>query len=213
MRCAALPREGLAEEFPRDGTLLFFSFDGQADDEVFVSLDDPATRVGARVLYIPENTPVLPAEPPPVLEACPLVELGADPGQSAPDLWLPQTRRALLGDRRQWPHPRDTAAELKPFIRAFRRLRTLVGHQIGGQAVPVQGPVEYEIANATHGGAHAWGDEPLDREAERWVLLAQFAGDADAKATWGDEVVLYWLIRPEDLAAHRFDQARLIVQG
>lgn len=164
MRCAALPREGLAEEFPRDGTLLFFSFDGQADDEVFVSLDDPATRVGARVLYIPEHTPVLPAEPPPVLEACPLVE-------------------------------------------------PLVGHQIGGHAVPVQGPVEYEIANATHGGAHAWGDEPLDREAERWVLLAQFAGDADAKATWGDEVVLYWLIRPEDLAAHRFDQARLIVQG
>ncbi|MFF7285901.1 DUF1963 domain-containing protein [Streptomyces griseorubiginosus] len=87
------------------------------------------------------------------------------------------------------------------------------GHQIGGHAVPVPGPVEYEIANATHGGAHAWGDEPLDREAERWVLLAQFAGDADAKATWGDEVVLYWLIRPEDLAAHRFDQARLIVQG
>ncbi len=213
MRCAALPREGLAEEFPRDGTLLFFSFDGQADDEVFVSLDDPATRVGARVLYIPENTPVLPAEPPPVVEACPLVELGAARGRAPRPCGCPRPGEPCSATIASGRNPRDTPAELKPFIRAFRRLRTLVGHQIGGQAVPVQGPVEYEIANATHGGAHAWGDEPLDREAERWVPLAQFAGDADAKATGGDEVVLYWLIRPEDLAAHRFDQARLIVQG
>ncbi|MFF7047734.1 DUF1963 domain-containing protein [Streptomyces griseorubiginosus] len=81
--------------------------------------------------------------------------------------------------------------------------------------MPVQGPVEYEIANATYGGTHAWGDEPLDQEAERWVLLAQFACD-DAKARGvgeGGEIVHYWLIRPEDLAAHRFDQARLTVQG
>ena len=200
-------------EFPRDGTLLFFYFDGQADEDAFVSVDDPETRAGARVLYIPEGTPVFPADPPHVLEALPRVELGAATGQSAPDLWLPQTRRALLGDTRHWPHPRDTPTELKPFVRAFGRLRTRIGHQIGGHAVPVQGPVEYEIANAAYGGMHAWGDEPLDQEAECWVLLAQFAGDSDARTTWGDEGVLYWLIRPEDLAAHRFDQARLTVQG
>ncbi|WP_020134579.1 DUF1963 domain-containing protein [Streptomyces sp. 351MFTsu5.1] len=145
----------------------------------------PGTWAGARVLYIPENTPVVPADQPPALEPLPPVELGADDGQSAPDLSLPQARRALLGDTRPWPHPRDTPAELKPFVRTFRRLRTRIGHQIGGHAVPVQGPVEYEIANATHGGTQAWGDE----------------------------AVLYWLIRPEDLAAHRFDQARLTVQG
>ncbi|MFG2339496.1 DUF1963 domain-containing protein [Streptomyces yangpuensis] len=213
VRCAALPRDGLAEEFPRDGTLLFFYFDGQVDEEAFVSVDDPETWAGAQVLYIPESTPVLPADTPSVLAAFPHVELSADTEQSAPDLWLPQARQALLGDTRHWPHPRDTPADLKPFLRAFRQLRTRIDHQIGGNAVPVQGPVEYEIANAVLGGLHAWGDQLLDQEAERWVLLAQFGSDSDATMTWGDNSTLYWLIRPEDLAAHRFDQARLTVQG
>ncbi|MDG5808919.1 YwqG family protein [Streptomyces ossamyceticus] len=213
VRCAALPGDGLVEEFPRDGTLLFFCFDGQVDEEAFVSVDDPETWAGARVLYIPENTPVFPADTPSVLEAFPRVELSADTGQSAPDLWLPQARQALLGDARHWPHPRDTPAELKAFVRAFGKLRTRIDHQIGGNAMPVQGPVEYEIANAVLGGVHAWGDQLLDQEAERWVLLAQFGSDSDAKMTWGDEGALYWLIRSEDLAAHRFDQARLTVQG
>ncbi|MFM9594821.1 DUF1963 domain-containing protein [Streptomyces scabiei] len=213
VRCAALPRDGLAEEFPGDGTLLFFSFDGQVDEEVLVSVDDPETRAGAEVLYIPQNTLVAPAETPYPLEAYPRVELAADAGRSAPDVWLPQARRALLGDTRPWPHSRDTPAELRAFTRAFARLRTRIDHRIGGHATPVQGPVEYEIADAAIGGGYAWGDEPLDREAERWVLLAQFAGDSEAGTTWGDEGALYWLIRPEDLAARRFDRARLTVQG
>ncbi|TQE24397.1 DUF1963 domain-containing protein [Streptomyces ipomoeae] len=127
--------------------------------------------------------------------------------------WLPSARQALLGDTRHWPHPRETPAELKSFLRAFGRLRTRIGHQVGGHAVPVQGPVEYDIANAALGGMHAWGDQPLDQEAKRWVLLAQFDSDGDAKMAWGEEGALYWLIRPEDLAAQRFDQARLTVQG
>ncbi|AZP23740.1 DUF1963 domain-containing protein [Streptomyces aquilus] len=212
VRCAALPRYGLAQEFPQDGSLLFFYFDGQVDEDAFVSVDDPESWAGAQVVYVPENAPVLPTDTPPVLEAFPRVELTADTAQSAPDLWLPQARRALLGDARHWPHPRDTPAELKPFVRAFGRLRTRIDHQIGGHAVPVQGPVEYELANATLGGMQAWGDRPLDQEAERWVLLAQFGTDSDAKMTWGEEGALYWLIRSEDLAAHRFDEARLIVQ-
>lgn len=213
VRCAALPRDGLAEEFPQDGTLLFFYFDGQVDEDAFVSVDDPETWAGAQVLYVPANTPVLPADTPPVLEAFPRVELSAETGQSAPDLWLPQARRALLGDTRHWPHPRDTPAELKPFVRAFRQLRTRIDHRIGGHAVPVQGPVEYELANAALGGMHTWGDRLLDQEAKRWVLLAQFGSDSEAKMTWGEEGALYWLIRLADLAAHRFDEARLIVQG
>ncbi|MES5824737.1 YwqG family protein [Streptomyces sp. RG80] len=213
VRCAALPREGLAEQFPKDGTLLFFFFDGQVDDDVFVSADDPETRAGARVLYVPERIPVVPAATPLELEALSRVELTADTEQSAPDLWLPQVRQSLLGDSRHWPHPRETPAELRSFRRAFARLRTRIGHQVGGHAVPVQGPVEYDIANAMLGGVHAWGDQPLDQEAERWVLFAQFDSDQDAKTAWGEQGTLYWLIRPEDLAALRFDQARLTVQG
>ncbi|MEV0223952.1 DUF1963 domain-containing protein [Streptomyces sp. NPDC050704] len=141
------------------------------------------------------------------------MDLTAEMEQSAPDLWLPQTRQVLLGDGRHWPHHlRETPAELKPFLRAFGRLRTRVGHQIGGHAVPIQGPVEYEIANGALGSMHAWGDQSHDQEAERWVLLAQFDSDSDAKMEWGDVGALYWLIRPEDLVAHRFGQVRLTVQ-
>lgn len=213
VRCAALPREGLAEQFPQEGILLFFFFDGQVDEDVFVSADNPETWAGAQVLYVPENTPVHPTEVPPELEAFSRVELTADIEQSAPDLWLPQVRQALLGETRPWPHPRETPAELKSFVRSFGRLRTRIGHQVGGHAVPVQGPVEYDIANAVLGGMHAWGEQPLDQEAERWVVLAQFDSDSEAKMAWGDEGTLYWLIRPEDLAGQRFDQARLTVQG
>lgn len=165
------------------------------------------------MLYVPENTPVLPADTPSALEPYPRVELTAQSEQSAPDLWLPQARRALLGDTRAWPrHHRDTPAHLTAFVRAFARLRTRVEHQISGHACPVQGPVEYDVANATLAERHEWGDPPLDDEAERWVLLAQFAGDHDADMMWGDDGMLYWLIRTEDLAARRFDQARLVIQ-
>ncbi|MEU6739137.1 YwqG family protein [Streptosporangium sandarakinum] len=215
VRCALLPRAGLTAAFPQDGTLLFFYFDGQddnADDGSFVSPHDPETWAGAQVLYVPGDTPVFRVETPRELEPYPHVELAAGVEESAPDLWLPQAREALLGDGRHWPDLRETPARLRPFLRAFRRLRTRIDHQIGGHAVPVQGPVEYEIANAALGSVHSWGTPVLDREAGRWVLLAQFDSDGDAKMMWGDTGALYWLIRPEHLATHRFDQARLTVQ-
>ncbi|MFJ6723974.1 DUF1963 domain-containing protein [Streptomyces sp. NPDC091281] len=215
VRCDALPRAGLPEAFPTAGTLLFFHFDSRADEDAFVSVDDPESWAGARVVYVPQGTPVAPVDTPPEIEAFPRVALAADVEESAPDLGLPQARRALLGDDRHWPHPRDTPAELKPFLRAFRRLRTRIGHQVGGHALPVQGPVEYDIAGGTaaaEGGLHAEGGRFLDREAERWVLLTQFSSDGSARTTSPDDGTLYWLIRPEDLAARRFDRARLTVQ-
>jgi hypothetical protein len=145
------------------------------------------------------------------------VDLAADVEQSAPDLWLPQSRQALLGEGQLWPdRPRETPAGLKPFLRAFGDLRGDIGNQIGGHALPVQGPVEYEIADAALSGIHAeWGDCLLDQEAERWILLAQFSSTSDASMTWGEEgaLTLYWLIRREDLAARRFEQARLTAQS
>jgi uncharacterized protein YwqG len=212
VRCAALPGDRLAEPLPPDGTLLFFTFDTRTKDDAFVSVDDPESRAGARVVYIPQHTPLLPTDPPAPVQAFPRVDLTAEVEESAPDLWLPRSRHALLGDGRPWPHARETPAELKPFLRAFGRLRGRAGHQIGGHAIPVQGPVEYEIANAALGGTRAWGDHDLDREAERWVLLAHFDSDGEAKMAWGEEGALYWLISREDLAARRFERARLTLQ-
>ncbi len=85
--------------------------------------------------------------------------------------------------------------------------------------MPVQGPVEYEIAGAALGGEYDWGEDLLDREAERWHLLAQFDSEDDgdeggeARMTWGDGGALYWLIRADDLAARRFDRARFTLQS
>ncbi|WP_280863668.1 MULTISPECIES: DUF1963 domain-containing protein [unclassified Streptomyces] len=55
-------------------------------------------------------------------------------------------------------------------------------------------------------------DQAHGQEAERWLLLSQFHSDGDAGMEWGDVAALYWLIRPEDLAAHRFGQVPLTMQ-
>ncbi|WP_246126809.1 YwqG family protein [Embleya hyalina] len=217
VRCAALPAAGRAPGFPCDGTLLFFYFDGRVDSDgddepAFVSIHDPATWVGARVLYVPEGTPVSPADVPREPAPYPRVELAAEVEQSAPDLWLPQVREALLGTGDPWPEPREIPVGLRPFRRAFGKLNGRIGHRIGGHAVPIQGPVEYEIANADLGVERPWGDPPLDAEAGRWLLLAQFDGDEDAGMEWGDAGTLYWLIRPEDLTDRNFTRTRLVAQ-
>ncbi|OPC78531.1 hypothetical protein B4N89_39560 [Embleya scabrispora] len=217
VRCAALPAAGRAAGVPGDGTLLFFYFDGRGEDagddeSAFVSVYDPQTWVGARVLYVPEGTPVSPVEPPCGPAPYPRVELAADVEQSAPDLWLPQVREALLGSGDPWPEPREIPVGLRPFRRAFAKLDGRIGHRVGGHAVPIQGPVEYEAASADLGVERPWGEPQLDAEATRWLLLAQFDSDEDAGMEWGDAGTLYWLIRSEDLADRRFDRARLVAQ-
>lgn len=83
-----------------------------------------------------------------------------------------------------------------------------VAHQVGGHAQSVQGAVEIVVAHGALGGRDvSWEDPRLEREAGRWALLAQFDSDEDADMMWGDGGALYWLIRPDDLAAGRFEKA------
>lgn len=218
VRCAALPTAGRSPGFPPDGTLLFFYFDGRVESDgddgpAFVSIYDPATWVGARVLYVPEGTPVFPADVPRGPAPYPRVELAAEVEQSAPDLWLPQVRRALLGTDDPWPEPREIPVALRPFRRAFAKLDSHIGHRIGGHAAPIQGPVEYEAAAAELGTERLWGDPQLDAAATHWVLLAQFDSDEAAGMEWADAGTLYWLIHPEDLADRNFTRTRLIAQS
>ncbi len=71
----------------------------------------------------------------------------------------------------------------------------------------MQGDVEYEVAQAALGVSVDWCDHALACEAGRWLLLAQVDSDDNANMMWGDVGMLYWLIRPEDLTARRFDRA------
>ena len=74
----------------------------------------------------------------------------------------------------------------------------------------MQGPVELEAAygELSRGGRDkiAWTDPLVRSAADDWILLGQFDTDSQAQFMWGDCGVLYYLIRPADLAALRFDR-------
>ncbi|MFF9978099.1 DUF1963 domain-containing protein [Streptomyces erythrochromogenes] len=76
-----------------------------------------------------------------------------------------------------------------------------------GHPVPVQEPVEWEVARGLLDPDAAWQDSRPDDEAAEWVLLAQIDTAEAADMMWGDAGTVYWLIRPADLAAGRFEEA------
>jgi hypothetical protein len=78
-----------------------------------------------------------------------------------------------------------------------------------GNPDPVQGPVEIEIAyGLLSGGGRTkldWRDPAVVAASRGWLLLAQFDSDDQAGFMWGDAGVLYFMIRPDDLATATFD--------
>ncbi|MFJ3727871.1 YwqG family protein [Streptomyces sp. NPDC090045] len=209
--CAALAAAGDAGlALPASGTLLFFLFDDRLDgDDPLVHPDDPESRPGARVVYVPAGTATRPHPAPAGLPPYPEVPLTAQAGLTVPSSDAPSVRAAFgeAADSRDWRHhpvnarPFDNAlGALDPDPRGSR-------HRLGGHAVPVQGAVEWEIAHALVGSGASRQDPRLNDEAAKWVLLAQIDTDDAADMMWGDVGTLYWLIRPADLAAGRFEEA------
>jgi uncharacterized protein YwqG len=207
--CAALPAGELDLPLPAAGWLAFFYFDGQLDGgEAVVDPGDRATRPGARVLYLPPETGRLPERAAPaVLTPYPEVVLTARVAPSAPDAGSAATHGAFapagtpLGV--EFAHP--VCGE--EFTEAVWERQAGVAHQMGGHPQSVQNPVEIEVARGALGGDLEWEDPRIGEEARHWVLLAQFDSDDDADMMWGDSGSLYWLMRPDDLAAGRFDRA------
>lgn len=68
-------------------------------------------------------------------------------------------------------------------------------HQIGGWADPVQGPVEFEVAQAALDGPIEYGDDAHTAEGLEWNLLLQVDTDYNSDMMWGDVGTLYWLAR------------------
>ncbi|MDJ0380546.1 YwqG family protein [Streptomyces sp. G-G2] len=206
--CAALPADALDIAFPADGTLLFFYFDGRLDDgdDALVLAADPDSRAGARVLHVPVGADPVEREAPPGLAPYPVAYLTARPTMTSTEPWHPHVQRtfapqAAFGSR--YDHPVCG----QEFLDAVWDFDGDVGHQLGGHAHAIHNPVELEIADAALGGATSWDDPLIRDEVDRWVLLAQFDSENAADMMWGDCGALYWLIRPEDLAALRFDRA------
>ncbi|CAM5657218.1 YwqG family protein [Streptomyces avidinii] len=214
--CAALAAAGdCGLALPDSGTLLFFHYDGRLDcGDSLVHASDPDTRPGAQVLHIPAGTPTRPHPAPPELPPYPEVPLTAEAGMTVPAYDAPSVRAAFgeVVDSPQWRHHPVNA---RPFTTALEKLDSDAGdvtHRLGGHPVPVQGAVEWEIAHAVLGPGTSWHDARMGDEAARWVLLAQIDTDDAAEMMWGDVGSLYWLIRPADLAAGRFDKASFVLQ-
>ena len=198
--CGQLPSDTLS--MPRTGTLSFFAWDEEAAGYL----------EAARVVYAPPGAPVTERDPPAGARSYDLVELTGDLHATAPALDSPVFREAvsdLADDDRafldDWQAP-------EPFRQGLWDLTPQPRHRIGGHAFPIQNSVELEVAHAQLGGAIAWSDPALHREALRWTLLTQFDSDHWARMMWGDVGSLYWLIRPGDLAARRFEAASLTWQ-
>ncbi|MFI9809068.1 YwqG family protein [Streptomyces sp. NPDC052301] len=204
--CGLLPSADLDIALPSDGTLAFFYFDGQLDDGcAVVDPGDPDSWGGARVLYIPAHVPVAERAAPRGIRPSPEVRLTAHLETTAPQPHHPVVSRAFAST------PDDHRARHRDFEEALWNFFEGTEHRVGGYATPVQGEVELEVARGAL-GSPPWDDPRIDEEALRWVLLAQFDTDDDADMMWGDCGVLYWLIRPEDLARRRFDRAMLTWQ-
>ncbi|MFI8435205.1 YwqG family protein [Streptomyces sp. NPDC079020] len=205
--CARLPAAALDISLPAAGTLLFFYFDGQLDDgDALVIAEDRESWAGARVLHVAAAEEVAERRTPAGLKPYPVVPLTARVEMTATEPWHPSVRAAFapgapLGNR--YDHPVCS----QEFLEALWEFDDEAGHQIGGHAHSVQNPVEIEIAEAVLDGEVSWDDPRLSEEAGNWVLLAQFDSEDAADMMWGDGGALYWLIRPEDLAARRFERA------
>ncbi len=206
--CAQLPLDALDIRLPTDGTLLFFCFDGQIDQGAApVIAVDRDTWPGARVLHLPAGTECAERQPPPRLRAdvrsVPLTARVEPTAASGEHPLIHEAFLAGLTSEAADDHPVNS----EEFEEAVWAEGWGPGHRIGGHAWTLQGPVEIEAAAGVLGAEVAWDSPELLDEAKGWLLLAQIDCEEAEGVVWDDTGALYWLIRPEDLAARSFDRA------
>jgi hypothetical protein len=216
--CASLIRLLPSLDLPDSGRLAFFYFDGHYDDyKSTVGVWDPATQDGARVLWLhpEESTPArlahVPMPAPPGLTVFPAVALTAVPTLIWPTWEHPELLRIWEANGLPEPRPGVAAPAVEALYDALHdQWYVTPDHQVGGHPFPEQGAVELEIAGLSLRKAGAtsidYSDPAIYEDARGWQLLVQVDTDDDADMMWGDVGKLYFMIRPEDLQARRFDQ-------
>lgn len=200
LRCAALAGTGAA--VPASGRLLFFFFDGSYDDyEGIVSVRDPASAAGARVLHVPDGVP--------------------SRRRPAPDAGVPRLRDLPCTARVVTTFPSSELPEVEALLDATRPPEPAAAdafddarwewlpeprHQVGGHPHAAQGPVEHDVAEAalraTPGAAP--DRAAVEAEAARWSLLLQVDSDGALGAMWDDCGTLAWFTRDDDPTVHGF---------
>jgi len=207
--CSRVPTKQLDIPLPESGTLLFFYFDGLGESSVAYN-DPDSVFNGTRVLYVPADAELTHRDAPEGTSPFPRLDLGGELIATAPD----NENTALIA---AYGDPDDPVAYVDypttdpdgtgfwDDLTAFRRDHW-PHHRIGGYALPVQGAVEPEGAQAFHPGKEDQAEAARKALAADLVLLAQIDSDSRSGMGWGDAGRLYWMIR-EDLAARRFDKA------
>lgn len=189
---AALADKSQAELLPRQGLLLLFVAQEHGD----LVGDDKAEEW--RVIWRPEiYQPVELANPPTKELDVPACRLTLHAGRSLPSLQdevakiaaeLPDDEAVL----EEW-HELGVSATSDPM------------HQCLGYSQSIQYDPRLDLVEAQ--GKRRNGFDP-----SRWRLLWQIDSDDDAGLMWFDAGMLYLLIRDDDLAAGRLEQARPVIQ-
>jgi uncharacterized protein YwqG len=208
--CAQVPTKHLDIPLPETGTLLFFYFDGLGDNTV--AYNDPDSVInGTRVLYVPEAAETAPRTRPDGADPYPRLDLAGELIATIPDNGNPELI-AAFGDPEDpvdycdYPTTDPDGTEFWEALTAYRRDHS-PHHRIGGYALPLQGQVEPEGAQVLHPSDDEQDEKARKDTAAQLVLLAQIDSDSRTAMGWSDSGRLYWLIRRDDLAALRFDQA------
>ncbi len=157
-----------------------------------------------RVLFF--DAPVEPATAPPNLEPLAARALSLSKHWQLPPIESPY-----------WPAVLEVAGYHEGYREAGDAFGELVStsglifdpprHQLLGYAYPLQSSPNVNVEAETAGLApEQWGATvEFWRRAAEWQLLFQV--DSEDDALLGDAGLVYFLIRPDDLAARRFDQA------
>jgi hypothetical protein len=198
--CLALSAFDVGFSLPSEGTLLFFCYDRQVEDELFVDLAYPASQAGARVVYVPVGTSVRPWVTPEPLRVHPARALHARAHRSAvpPEHPVRQAMRSV----------RSTAQDdhVEQALSDIRAAGTDVRHHVGGFPQSVHGDITWQVVASKLGRLHR--ESPMwTMEAARWITLLQFDSGGSDELPWGNLGRVFWLIRREDLAEGDFAAA------
>lgn len=201
---------------PVEGTLLLFYRDPLEDlPEVAQGVAGPLPELrppAARVLHVAAGVATTVRPAPPGAATYRAVPLAGEQIVTGPDWEHPALAQAVAGlsdaDRAFMADPFNS----DPFRIEMSDRIDHPRHRVGGYADPVQGSVEMDVAQQRLGGRVSYSDPALYDQAGQWTSLVQIDSDDDAEMMWGDCGCLYWLMRPDDIAARRFDAAEFTLQ-
>lgn len=213
IRLAELPRTP-ANPLPETGTLTFF-FDRARQPMG----ESPAHAAAHRVVYTPEETPLVPVARPGGTTAAPECSLVFRNTLTLPGAGTPAF--AALVEAELDAHEQERYFDFEEAL-AMHGSMDDEGphHHLLGYSENVGGDMRLLAQLVANGVDCSGGVEfaaldhaALEAGVDDWTLLLQLDSDDEAELEWGDTGMLYFWIRQEDLAARSFERCWVGVQS